>query len=722
MPLPTDPMLSQQWHLGSATPGTLDLDVRAVWSPAAGGEAYTGRGVTVFVMDGGFDYLHPDFDTYDQTLDYDFGEGDDDPFAPFGMTYDGHGTAVTGLIAAAADGEGAVGVAFGARVSGLAVGNLETGVAALAYAAANGGDVVNQSMGLTSMMPWNPFLTTAQQAAVDGAIGAAVAEGRGGLGMVIVKSADNYRAAGFDTNVDIWNRDTRQVVVAAVDRDGSVSSYSSFGASVLVSAFGTEGEVVTTDRVGTAGYDPGDFTTFGGTSAAAPMVSGVVALMLEAAPGLGWRDVQAILAASARQVGSAVGAAPAGDERFGWTWNGSETWNGGGMHVSNDYGYGLVDARAAVRLAETWLLGGAAATSANEALGSADLLAAARAIPDGAAGGATFAGAMGRDLVVERVTVTLDLSAADAGQLQVRLISPDGTVGELVRNSGGGRALSRAWTFESQSFRGEDSGGEWRVVVADTVTGGAVTVRDVVVRAYGADTADDRLVFTDTFSRYQGRAGQATAFRDGDGGVDTVNLAAVSSASRVLLSSLEASRVDGVAVTFDNGFENAVGGDRGDLLSGNVRANQLLGMRGNDSLLGLGGADTLEGGAGNDTLTGGQGADRLFGGQGRDVFDFNAASDSGAAGRDRITRFDGAGGAAGDRIDLQGIDADATLAGDQAFVLAATGAAGTLRLTEVGGMTVLWGFLDAVAGADLRIDIADGTTRASDYRASDFLL
>jgi subtilisin family serine protease len=80
-----------------------------------------------------------------------------------------------------------------------------------------------------------------------------------------------------------------------------------------------------------------------GTSFSSPVVSGVAALMLDANPGLGWRDVQEILAATAGRTGS-----PAG-----WSFNGADNWNGGGMHVSHDYGFGLVDAYAAVRVAES---------------------------------------------------------------------------------------------------------------------------------------------------------------------------------------------------------------------------------------------------------------------------------------------------------------------------------------------------------------------------------
>ena len=51
------------------------------------------------------------------------------------------------------------------------------------------------------------------------------------------------------------------------------------------------------------------------------MVTGVVALMYDANPDLGWRDVQTILGDSARHVGSAVGGGIAGTERYAWEWN-----------------------------------------------------------------------------------------------------------------------------------------------------------------------------------------------------------------------------------------------------------------------------------------------------------------------------------------------------------------------------------------------------------------
>lgn len=73
-----------------------------------------------------------------------------------------------------------------------------------------------------------------------------------------------------------------------------------------------------------------------GTSFAAPIVSGVVALMAQANPKLGYRDVQQILALTAHKVDDSKAAAP---DKTIWSTNSATNWNNGGMHFSDDYGY-----------------------------------------------------------------------------------------------------------------------------------------------------------------------------------------------------------------------------------------------------------------------------------------------------------------------------------------------------------------------------------------------
>ena len=113
------------------------------------------------------------------------------------------------------------------------------------------------------------------------------------------------------------------------------------------------------------------------------------------------------------------------------------------------------------------------------------------------------------------------------------------------------------------------------------------------------------------------------------------------------------------------------GGAGDDRLAGGSGDDSLLGGAGRDVLLGGAGDDTLDGGSGNDVLVGGLGADVLTGGAGADVFRFVGEDDLVApedrVGPDRITDFSRA---RGDRIDLRGIDADVTAAGDQGFLFA----------------------------------------------------
>lgn len=123
--------------------------------------------------------------------------------------------------------------------------------------------------------------------------------------------------------------------------------FSNPGASLLVSAPGnhvlSSSVELETERGAVFGSE---YSTEQGTSFAAPMVSGIAALMLQANPNLGYRDAQQILALSARKVN---------DPATQWRINNAKNWNGGGMQVSHDYGFGMVDARAAVRLAESWM-------------------------------------------------------------------------------------------------------------------------------------------------------------------------------------------------------------------------------------------------------------------------------------------------------------------------------------------------------------------------------
>ena len=137
-------------------------------------------------------------------------------------------------------------------------------------------------------------------------------------------------------------------------------------------------------------------------------------------------------------------------------------------------------------------------------------------------------------------------------------------------------------------------------------------------------------------------------------------------------------------------------------ITGNGFSQTLTGNAGNNRLSGGGGDDVLQGREGNDTLIGGAGADRLSGGAGADIFDFNSAAETTVDAYDWILDLQAA-----DRIDLSGIDANANVAGDQAFTLvsAFTGTAGQIRLaySSASGDTWVQGDVNGDSVADFRI-------------------
>lgn len=650
--VPSDPLFSHQWHLlNTGQNGAVfgvDINVTKVW------EEFTGRGVKVGIWDDGIDYTHQDLAAnYDTTLHITINGATHDPFPSDPAA--AHGTAVAGLIAAANNGVGTVGVAYGATIAGVDMlyGLLSYEEYFESFLQLGMFDVTNHSWGQTQAFTDNisdPFYAPFYVGWKDSVI-----YGRGGLGTINVTSAGNDREDYRNANDSSKNAMIETIVVAAISHDGAVSWYSTPGASVLIGATsdGANGaNMWTTDATGTFGYNDGDsdpltadpdYTSlFGGTSAAAPVVAGVVALMLEANPNLGWRDVQTILAATARHTGSGIGEAPTGTELYTWEVNGARTWNGGGMHFSNDYGYGLVDALAAVRLAQSWTL---QSTSANWKQEVAATWTGEMVIPDQDYVGVSFRLDVTEDMALEHVElkVTWELDTSYTGDYSITLTSPDGTTTILSSPFNRGNSTTSSWTFMSNQFRGEASVGTWTVNISDHWIFIESKVIGLELTLNGAEkTVDDIWIFTNEYGSLAGGAhGHTTELIDMNGGQDTLNAAAVSSATMINLET-GTGEIDGVLVTL-SGFEHVVTGDGDDILIGDAQDNWLQGMRGDDTIQGGGGNDRLGGGQGHDVLAGGTGDDTLAGHAGNDTLSGDAGNDSlvGLAGDDVL--FGGAG-------------------------------------------------------------------------------
>lgn len=668
MALPTDDLFSQQWHLQNNTAGLLDLNLTAVWDGE--GPTYTGAGVDVAVIDDGVQRAHHDLDdNYSSTKDWDFYGDDTDPS---GVDGNDHGTAVAGIIASENNGTGTVGIAYGATIFGFRVksnGSLpalyDEFLVQLREAVKNASgeirtaegdrtaDVVNMSNGtqINSNFYDKDVPTQSLPKSVVSAFEYGAENGRHGLGTLFVKSAGNGRGYDHDANGSEWNASRYSISVAAVNQDGFVSSYSTEGANLFVSAFGTLGQVVTTDRLGAEGYNGGtnpDYMfEFNGTSSAAPMVSGVIALMLEANPELGWRDVQDILVNSARHVGSTVGSSVTGSEENAWLFNGAENWNGGGLHFSKDYGFGLVDAHAAVRLAETW--GGTAQTSANDALHTVDLINSTVELLDNSVSYNFTPG----EFLAETIEVTMTYSHTWIGDMSMVLTSASGTSINLIKsNYGGNTAMtSKTYTWSTNAFWGEDTSGTWKITLTDAEAIDTWTITDLKVSLWGdssvGNDSDNRFILTNEFSDYAGTWGHSTAL-DAGTKKGTLNAAAVTTGSIINLSAGTAT-IDGVTVTLAN-FSIVYGGDGADMIVGNADSVLLSGMRGNDQIIGGSGNETLHGRSGDDMLDGGAGSDKVYGGTGNDTLRVNDQSHvvsgetySGGDGTGDILQINGAG-------------------------------------------------------------------------------
>ncbi len=729
--IPTDPLFSSQFHLRNLTAGQFDLNVINVW------DDYTGAGVQVNVMDDGFDYFHDDLDgNYLTGIDYDYTGNDFSPL-PGGN----HGTAVMGIIGAEqGNSYGGVGVAWDVDLVGYRGFSIGASVAGEQFRDAaglgdgvgntngdgNGSDIINMSGGRGS----NVF---ADGAGYDGALSALAeihADGRGGLGTIFVKSSGNSRGAANSTSreegtAERYDSTEYSINVAAVRADGWVTDFSTPGANVLVSAFADNTSnnpgIVTTDRSGAPGYNGTDFTTsFGGTSAAAPQVAGVIALMLEANDDLGWRDVQNILAYSARHVGSNVGSnantgAPSGGgfeqatvSGDSWFWNDANDWNGGGLHFSNDYGFGLVDALAAVRLAEVWTSIETAQTSANDIVANQDM--------DGSFVTTSYSTSFvshtateTTNMEIEFVTLNLNFDIDDLADMEIFIVSPTGTRVQMLNDTGDTQALDTDWDFMTNAFRGEESAGSWTVQIRndDGSSNGTLVTTDVDLQFKGSSiTSNDHYIFTNEYSDYDGVAGHTTVFAGGSG-IDTLNAAAVTSSTTINLLT-NTGTIDGVAITNSN-IERVFTGDGNDTITGDGISTLLSGGRGNDTITGGTSIETIQGGAGNDLIFGSGNGDNLQGGDGFDTFAYDPAvtvtdTINGGASNDKI-RIDDTGTANFTGATIRSIEEVEFLAGS------GSGGAGTTRTaifdTQQVGNTGFLGLFPQLS-TSLRLDGNDG--------------
>ncbi len=296
---PDDDRFSEQWalHNTGQNGGRFgsDIDASGAWTTTTGSTS-----TVIAVVDSGIDFTHPDLANNRWFNSAPGSTGDLHGWdfvanSPEIKDEQGHGTAIAGIIAAEGNnGLGISGVMWRASLMSLRVldntgtGDIGNAVEAIDYAVTHGAQVINLSWG-----------TTGESVALKDAL-----ERASRRNVVVVCSAGNgardldaspYYPASFAL--------PNLISVAATDNVDQLASWSNWGQSVSVAAPGTN---IFTTQMG------GGYWNVTGTSAAAPIVTGIAGLLKTFQPAANTRLVTRAISQGARQAASLTGKVSSG--------------------------------------------------------------------------------------------------------------------------------------------------------------------------------------------------------------------------------------------------------------------------------------------------------------------------------------------------------------------------------------------------------------------------
>ncbi|XP_056329345.1 proprotein convertase subtilisin/kexin type 7 [Danio aesculapii] len=447
-----DPKYPNQWHLHNDMKRGMDINVTGVWE-----QNITGVGVTVVVVDDGVQHNLADIQpNYSPEGSYDLNSNDPDPMPhPDGHSDNHHGTRCAGEIAAVSNNSFcAVGVAYGSRVAGIRVldGPLTDSMEAIAF---NKHYQVNDVYSCS----WGP---DDDGRTVDGphplgkaALQHGVIAGRKGFGSIFIVASGNGGQYEDNCNYDGYANSIYTVTIGAVDENGKKPFYAEECASMLAVTFSSGSRllrsIVTSDWSLQSGTGCTDGHT--GTSAAAPLAAGMVALMLQVRPCLSWRDVQHIITYTATQH----------DPQADWATNGA------GFNHSHKFGFGLLNAWRLVNAAKVWESVPFLVSYQSPVLRVSEV------IPVSPSNLTHTWNVSASELqrsgmqTLEHVSVTLSIQHPRRGSLQILLLCPSG-VSSLIgarRTMDVDSAGLMDWTFSTVRCWGERAEGQYILQITD---------------------------------------------------------------------------------------------------------------------------------------------------------------------------------------------------------------------------------------------------------------
>ncbi|PZO16753.1 MAG: peptidase S8 [Leptolyngbya foveolarum] len=491
---PSDPRYPEQWHLyhrgGSSLAPNSHVSAEKAWDITRGS-----RAITVAVTDDGFDLNHPDFQGAGKIVaprDLKHRDG-----LPVPEEAENHGTAVAGVAIAEENGEGIVGIAPGCSFMPIqTTGFLDDASVEQLFdwAIEQGADVIS-----CSWSPASVYFPLSRR--ISRAINRAATQGRGGKGCVVVFSAGNANRplagkveesgwpqnlirgltdwlSGFAVHPDV-------ITVSASTSLNQKAAYSNWGRNISVAAPSNNAPpnmalsagvfdtgppirqalagraVLTSDRTGPQGYTLDDYTGFGGTSSACPLVAGIVGLMLSVNPDLSAREVKQILQVTTDKIIDKDPDPQLGQKYGTYDKDGHSLW----------FGYGKVNAYQAVKVSQARALSDRALHQTITATNSAST-----PIPDNDPRGLLSAVEVSDRGLLQDLKVFIQAEHEFLGDVSFTLLSPsDESILIQSRTLGRQTRLQRTYSLVStpaiRRLLNTEIRGRWQLQVVDHVAG-----------------------------------------------------------------------------------------------------------------------------------------------------------------------------------------------------------------------------------------------------------
>ncbi|KAJ9070627.1 pheromone processing endoprotease [Entomophthora muscae] len=365
----------------------------------------------------GVNFHHEDLkENYSADSSYDFDSGTNNPYPH--LEYNTHGTPCAGLVAAKRNGKCGSGVAYNANFSAIrlpmkVVTDSQDAIALNFKYQTNA--IYSNSWGpgsnITETYPLSGVLKDALQHGAD--------HGRNGKGSIFVFSSGNSAASSNNCGFVGYLNSIHTITVGAVNKYDQHISYAEGCSNLMITAYSSDPGYA--DIQTTAFRESTCNGRFSGTSAAAPMVSGIIALILSERPELNWRDVQHLLIRTARMV-----------DPSHKSWR--RTYSG--RYFSTQYGYGVVDGEKILsflpryQLIERQVILQSQTISKDADLEPSPLLS-KQSYRDHIHITRTLLGP-NKDMLLEHVLVHLNITHQCRSMLHIQLISPRKVVSDIV--------------------------------------------------------------------------------------------------------------------------------------------------------------------------------------------------------------------------------------------------------------------------------------------------